>query len=83
MSVEHSNDEYALRLDQVDEAVTPVGEPSQRLGSVHGKLGQIGGIGLGVLGDELDGRFQVLDGGGSPDYLASHLERRFFTCSWL
>ena len=36
-----------------------------------------------VLGDELDGRFQILDGEVGPDYFASHLDRRFFTCSWL
>ena len=101
MSVKHSNDEYTLRLDQVDEAVgaddehpeprefkvgdlvAPVREPIKRLGGVNGKLSQIGGIRLGVLGNELNGRFQILDGGVSPDYLASHLERRFFTCSWL
>jgi hypothetical protein len=85
MPVKHSNDEYPLRVDDVDEAVgpddklseprefrirnlvAPIGEPRKRFGGVNGKLGQVGGIGLGVPGDELDGRFQVLDGGVSPD----------------
>ncbi len=63
--------------------MTPIGELSKGLGGVNAELGQIGGIGLGVLGDELDSRFQVVDGGVRPDYLASHLARRFFTCAWL
>jgi hypothetical protein len=68
---------------RVRNPVTPIGEPSKRLGGVDGQLRQIGGIRLGVLGDELDGRFQIPDGEVRPDYFASHLDRRFFTCSWL
>ena len=63
--------------------MTPIGEQSKRLGGVNGQLGEIGRIRLGVLGDERDGRFQILDGEVRPDYFASHLDRRFFTCSWL
>ena len=68
---------------RVRNPVTPIGEQNKRLGGVNGQLGEIGGIRLGVLGDELDGRFQILDGEVRPGYFASHLDRRFFTSSWL
>ena len=68
---------------RIGNPVPAVGEADERLRCVNGELSEIGCIGFRVLGDELDGGYQIVDGGVGPDYLASHLERRFFTCSWL
>lgn len=68
---------------RVGKPVTPIRKALERLGRIDRELGQAPGVDLGVPGDESDGVFEVVDGGIGPGYLASHLERRFFTCPWL
>jgi hypothetical protein len=63
--------------------VSPIWEALERVGRIDRELGEAPGVALGVSGNESDGRFENVDGGAGPDYLASHRERRFFTCSWL
>jgi hypothetical protein len=79
-----TDDEFpAARKLGIRDLVASVGRVTKGFGSINGELSKVGGIRGGVPGNELNCRFQVVDGGLSPDYLASHLERRFFTCSWL
>ena len=68
---------------RIGQAMTAVREPPKGLSSIDGELREASCIRVGVLRDERNGCFEVLDRGIGPDYWASHLERRFFTCSWL
>jgi hypothetical protein len=77
-------DELAVSTElRVGQPVTAIRKEREGLCGIDRKLGEVGRVGRRVLCYELDCRFQVLDGWISPDYLASHLARRFFTCSWL
>ena len=62
------------------EAVTAIRERTKGLRGIDGELSQAPCISVGVLRDEVNRCFEVVDCGIGPDYWASHLERRFFTC---
>jgi len=68
---------------RIGQAMTAVRELPKGLSSIDGELREASCIRVGVLRDERNGCFEIVDRGIGPDYWASHLERRFFTCSWL
>ena len=63
--------------------MTAVRELPKGLGCIDGELREAPCIRVGVPCDERYGCFEIVDRGIGPDYWPSHLERRFFTCSWL
>ena len=68
---------------RIGQTMTAVREPPKGLSGIDGELREASRIRVGVLRDERNGCLEVVDRGIGPDYWASHLERRFFTCSWL
>ncbi len=71
------------RQFRIRQTVAPVGGTLKGLSRIDGQLRQTACVRLGVLGNEGHDCFEIVYRGVGPDYRASHLERRFFTCSWL
>jgi len=64
---------------RVRQAPTAFGKFCQRITGITDLLGKSRGICRGVSSHELDGGYEIVDGGVRPDYFTSHLESRFFT----
>ena len=76
-----TSDEELAEVGQlrVRQAPTAFRELCERITDIADLLGKSRGICRGVSSHELDGGFEIVDGGIRPDYFTSHLESRFFT----